>query len=52
MTPAFLVDRRAVRDFGDGQPRRAHAGKITLGRMVLASRAAVTWSSTHTDFQP
>jgi hypothetical protein len=48
MTPAFLVDRRAVRDFGAA----SRAGKITLGRMVIASRAAVTWSSTHTDFQP
>jgi hypothetical protein len=28
------------------------ASKITMGRMVIASRAAVRWSSTHTDFQP
>jgi hypothetical protein len=49
MTPAFLVDRRAMRDFGGTASR---AGKITLGRMVIASGAAVTWTWTHTDFQP
>jgi hypothetical protein len=33
---------------GDGQPAPCRAGKTTLAHMVIASRAAVTWSPTHT----
>ncbi|HKO86778.1 MAG TPA: hypothetical protein VJ140_19965 [Actinomycetota bacterium] len=33
-------------DFGDGQPAPCRAGKTTLAHMVIASRAAVTWSPT------
>jgi hypothetical protein len=33
---------------GYGQPAPCRAGKTTLAHMVIASRAAVTWSPTHT----
>jgi hypothetical protein len=41
-----------VRDFGVRPAAPCHAGKITLGRMMIASAATVTWSSAHTDFGP
>src|SRR5215208_6730638 len=44
MTSALLVDRAVLCLRGDV----SRAGKTTLAHMVIASRAAVTWSPTHT----